>query len=115
MYDAGEQAFDRDDLFEEVTIANVADFRPVRQGCAIEVVIRHPDLSEGISIGTVYVAGTLGCVLEAVAQGVSAIIRSMEAGVPEARGATLPLADFWDTVSGPRVAKPGVVPSGEKR
>lgn len=109
MHTPEEQAWDRSDLFEEITIANAEDFRNDRLHSSITITVRHPDLPEGISSGTVYVPRSLPGVLEATKAAVSAIIRHMEARVPETGGSALASRRIWDPFSGATVAQSRVV------
>jgi len=89
MHHPEEQAWDRSDLLEEITVANTEDFRNDRFRCSITVTVRHPDLPEGISSGTVYLPCTLPGILQATKAAISAIVSSVEAGVSEERSAAL--------------------------
>jgi len=89
MHNPEEQAWDRSDLFEEVTVANTQDFRNDRLGSSITVTVRHPHLPEGVSSGTVYLPCTLPGILKATKAAVSAILRSVEAGISEEGSASL--------------------------
>lgn len=115
MHTTEEQAWDRSDLFEEITVANTEDFRNDRLGCSITVTVRHPDLPEGVSAGTVYLPITLPGILKATQAAVSAIIGSVEAGVSEERRAALSLGSDGRAFHRTRLAVPSVVPNSWER
>jgi hypothetical protein len=106
---------ERDDLFFEITVENVEDNRNRRPWGTIEVVIRHSHLSEYISIGPWNLSGSLGGVLEAVEAHLPVLLRCLEAGVPEARSATLSPPGDGRPIHRERVAKPNVVRDRTKR
>lgn len=112
LFNNGEQAWERSDLFTEITDANVADIRADRQRAVIEITVYHPDLSEGISIGHVYLRGSLEGVFTEVDKILSALVGGMEAGVPEARRTALPLARVWGSLYRARVGLANVVRGG---
>jgi hypothetical protein len=109
MHTAEEQAWGSNDLLEEVTVANVADLRTVRRQCAVSIVVRHPDIPEGVSFGTYYVEGPLRRVLETLATSVPELFSSLEAGVPETRRAALPLDSFRRAIFGAPMGGESVV------
>lgn len=115
MHTPEEQQGQRDDLLEEITVANVADLRAVRRNCAISLIVRHSDLPFPLSYGTVYMAGSLDRVLEALAENVPEFIRDLEAGISDARGTTFPLADLLSAIFGPTMVGEGVVRDSELR
>jgi hypothetical protein len=98
MFNNGEQAWERSDLLEEITVANVEDLRPNRSLGVIQITIHHPDLSEGVSIGRVYVQGTSAQLLEASAAVISAFLGCLEVGIPEAGRTPLSSADLRSTI-----------------
>lgn len=98
MHSPEEQKVDRDDLFEEIAVANVADLRQVRRQCAVTITIRHPDIPAGISYGTFYFSATPQRVFEALEAHLPAILRNLETGVPKKRRAALPHAGVRRTV-----------------
>jgi hypothetical protein len=115
VHTADEQAWDRSDLQQEIEIENVEDHRADGPRATIEIVIRHPDLSEGVSIGPWDLSGPLGRILEACQEGIPPLLRAVEARVPEERRATLPPVVFWDSVLGERVVVARVVSGGGKQ
>lgn len=115
MHDAEEQARYGDDILEEVTVANTEDFRNDRLGSSITITVRHPDLPEGVSQGTVYLPWSLPGVLEATKAAVSAILRSVETGISEAGRAPLSPGGNGRSVHSAAVAVPRVVRDREKR
>ena len=90
MHTADEQAWERSDLLEEITIANVEDLRNDGLESSITITIRHPDLPEGISAGRVYLPVSLAELLQAAGSAVSACKRSVEVGIPKAGSPTFP-------------------------
>lgn len=95
MHTTDEQAWDRDDLFEEITIANVEDHRADRPGAIVELFIRHPNLSERVSVGTIGVSISLDSIVETMQAIIPDIFRALEIRVPEAGRSPLPPALFW--------------------
>lgn len=104
MHHPEEQAWERSDLLEEVTIANTEDLRDDKWGRSITITVRHPDLPKGVSAGTVYLPRTLSGILEATKAAVSAIVGSVETGVSETGSAALPPCCFGCTVHRATVA-----------
>lgn len=98
MHTPEEQAWDRDDLFEEVQVANVEDHRADRRRPTIEVLIRHPDLSQPIPVGPWYLSGSLERVIEACETHLPEFLCAMEARVPETRSAAFSPALFWRAI-----------------
>ena len=90
MHNPAEQAWDRDDLWEAITVANVADLRQAGRDCAITLSLRHPDIPEGFSHGTIYLHATPGLVWEAIETYLPSIISHMETRISDARRSTLP-------------------------
>lgn len=115
MHTPDEQAWDRDDLFAEVTIENVEDNRSMRYSATITLALCHPDIPEDISLGTMYVRGTPRQLRKAFAEEVSTIIGALEAGISEARSATLSFTGDGSPLYRSPVARPGVVRSRRKR
>ena len=115
MHDAEEQARYGDDLLEEITVANTEDFRNDRLGCSITITVRHTDLPEGVSSGTVYLPCSLPGILQATKAAVSAILRSVEAGISEAGSATLSPGRNGSSVHRAPMVVPSVVRDCEKR
>lgn len=109
MHTPDEQAWDGGDLQYEIQVENVAEVRPNRPRCTIEVVVRHADVSEPISVGPWNVHGSLGGVLQAIETYLPEFLRDMEAGIPEARSTPLSLDDFWSAVFGEDVVIARVV------
>jgi hypothetical protein len=110
-FDTGE----RDDLFEEITVANVEDLRDVRYDISFKVTFRDSYLPEGIRLGTIYFQGTSRQVREAIATEIPELLRRLEAGIPEARRASLSPYRDGDSVPGAPMAKPSVVRSSGQR
>jgi len=104
-----EQAWDRSDLFEEITIANTEDLRNVGWDSSITITVRHPHLPKGVSSGTVYLPRTLPGILEATKAAVSAIVRSVEAGISDEGSAALSPGGARRPIHSKRVAVPRVV------
>ena len=104
-----------DDLFEEVTVQNVADVGEVRLQLAIEFAVRHADVSAPIPIGTVYLQGTFGQLRQAAQTQIPRLLRNLEAGIPATWGTALPSTSDGAAVSFAAMAKPRVVRSGGKR
>lgn len=109
MHNAQEQAWDRSDLFEEITVANTADLRNDRWQSSITVTVRHPDLPSGVSAGTVYLPITLPGILQATKAAVSAIVGSVETGISEEGRASLSPSGTGRAVHSEDVAVPRVV------
>jgi len=110
-----EQPWDGGDLFEEIQRSNVADFRQMRPQCTVEIVVRDADIPVEFSFGYFGVEAPSGYVLEALAASLPQLFSDMEARISEARGATLPLIGFWDSVPGPWLVVTSLVPDSEKR
>lgn len=89
MHTPEEQPRDGGDIFEEITVQNVATVRAVRFACALTIAICHPDVSEDIPIGTVYLHGTLRQLRESFTTDVSAILSDLEIGISEEGSAPL--------------------------
>lgn len=89
MHTPEEQPRDGGDIFEEITVQNVAPVRSVRFACALTIAICHPDVSEDIPIGTVYLYGSLRQLRQSFATDVSAILSDLEIGISEEGRATL--------------------------
>lgn len=104
MHTPDEQAWNRSDIQQEVEVENVADYRSDRPRATIELVIRHVDVSEPISLGPWNVSGSLGSVLQTCETYLPAFLSDMEVRVPEARRATLPPNDLWRAVFSEGVA-----------
>lgn len=115
MFTPEEQPRDGGDLFEEITVANVADLRAMRRNTAITITLRHADLPAGISFGTFYLAAPPNRVFKALEAYLPEFLRDLEAGVPEAGSATLSSIDFLRAIFGEGVVITGVVPGGEQR
>lgn len=115
MHTADEQAWERDDLFQEVQVENVEANRAMRYSATITLSICHPDISEDISLGTLYVRGTPRQLRKAFAEEVSTILGALEAGISEANGATLPSARARRAIHRAPVARAGVVRGRGKR
>ena len=113
MHTPEEQAWERSDLQQEIEIENVEDHRTDRQRSTIEVLIRHPDLSEGISIGPWYLSGALERILEALQTNLPNLLIAMEAGIPEERRTPLSPTLFWRSVHSAGVVVEVVVSDGE--
>lgn len=113
MHNADEQSGIGNDLFEEITVANVEDLRAVRRKCALSITIRHPDIPAGISFGTFYLEATPRLLFKALEASIPAFISDLETGVSEAGSATLPPLVFWDPIYGAVVAIEGVVSDSE--
>jgi len=104
-----EQAWERSDLYEEITVANTEDLRNVGWDSSITITVRHPDLPEGVSSGTVYLSRTLPGILQATKAAISAIVGSVEAGISEAGSAALSPRGARRSVHSARMAVPRVV------
>jgi hypothetical protein len=115
MHTTDEQAGDRGDLFEEITVANVEDLRNLQRRCTLTLTIRHPDVPAGISFGTFYLATTPQRILEAIEASFPQFLRDLETGVSEAGRAALSLDRVWNPVSGAPVGSEGVVRNRGKR
>lgn len=114
MHTPEEQAWERSDLLEEVEVANVTDLRAMRRNCSIAITIRHPDVPEGVSIGTVYLEATPGRLLEALETHLPAFIRNLEARISVSRRSTLSPDSVWRAVYGADMAFEGLVRSGRE-
>jgi hypothetical protein len=115
VHNPEEQARYGDDVLEEITIANVEDFRNDRLERSIQFVIRHPDLPEGISAGCVYLPVSLPRILQASAAAISACVGSLETGVSEAGGAALPSNGVRRSVHSAGMVVAGLVRDSEVR
>lgn len=109
MHNAEEQPRDGGDLFEEITVANVAEVRPTRFSCALTIAICHPDISTDIPLGTIYLHGSLRQLRESFATDLSAILRDLEVGISEEGSAALSPDRDRGTVPGAGVAVEDVV------
>jgi len=109
MHTTEEQAWERDDLFQEITVANVADLRNLRRNIALSLTVRHPDIPEGVSIGTVYLQAGLRHFWEALAFELPAFLRDLEARVSEARSTALSPSGDGSTVPCSALVEPCVV------
>lgn len=98
MHYPEEQAWDRDDLLEEITFQNVEDHRTGRPRATLSLVIRHPDLSAPVSIGPYDLPKGLGHILQAIEENFPRFLRAMEARVPDSRSAPLSPTDFWSSL-----------------
>ncbi len=105
MHTAEEQKVDRDDLLEEIEGENDAPMRKGRPRFTLEIVIRHPDIPEGISIGPWDLHAPLWLILQAIASHVPAFLRHMEARIPDARRGALSPHCSWCALSRAAVAK----------
>jgi hypothetical protein len=110
-----EQAWERDDLFTEITVENVEADRAVRHSITLTLAICHPDLSEDIPLGTVYLRGSLRHLRQALAEEVSDILRDLEAGVSEENGATLSFTRDGSAIYRSPMARASVVRSRRQR
>jgi hypothetical protein len=115
MHTPDEQAWERGDLFEEVTVENVEADRTMRYSATITLALCHPDIPEDISLGTLYVRGTPRQLRKALASEVSAILRDLEAGISETRRASLSFTRDGSPLYRSPVASPGVVRGRGKR
>ena len=109
MHTPDDDTRERDDLFLEITVENVEDNRNRGPRGTIEIVIRHTDVSETISLGPWNLRGSLGRILEACEQNLPEFLCDMEARVPASRRATLPPVGFWGAVHGEGMVVPCVV------
>lgn len=98
MHTTDEQAWDRSDLQQEVEVENVEDHRADRPRATIDLVIRHPDVSETISLGPWELSVSLGLILQTLETSLPDLLCDLEAGVPKTRRATLSRADIWRPV-----------------
>lgn len=115
MFTPEEQPRDSGDLLEEVEVANVTDLRAMRRQCALTLTVRHPDVPEGISLGTFYLAATVGCVLKEIEAHFPAFLSDLETRISEPGSAALSPYRFWSPVLGAPVAGESVVRSRPKR
>lgn len=115
MHTTEEQSWERSDLFEEITIENVEDLRAGGQECTIEIIIRHPHLSEGISSGSVYIQASLPSVLEAIATCLSTVVGDMEARIPETWRRPFPHRCVRSSLHRAGLAFEGLVRDSEER
>lgn len=104
MHTPHEQAIDRDDLFEEITVANVEDHRADRPRTVITLSVSHPDLSVPFPVAAFGVYGSLRSVLETLEANLSEVLGTMEVRVPEAGGPPLPSVGVWGPVYSARLA-----------
>lgn len=111
MHTPEEQPRDGGDIFEEVTVANVAPIRSMRFSCALTIAICHPDVPEDVPLGTVYLYGSLRQLRESFATDVSAILRDMEAGISEAGSTALSPDSDGGSIFGKGLAVEDVVPN----
>jgi hypothetical protein len=110
-----EQAWDRDDLQQEIAEQNAPSVRAMRYSCAITIAICHPDISEDIPLGTVYVRGTPQQLRETFAEDVSEILRDLEIGISETWGTPLSFSRAGRAFYRSRLAIPRVVRHSRKR
>lgn len=113
MHTPEEQQGSGNDLFEEITVANVEDLRAVRRNCAVSITVRHPDIPAGISFGTFYLEGTPRRLFKALEASIPDFISDLETGISEAGSATLSPVVFWHPVYGAVVAFEGLVSDSE--
>lgn len=113
MHTPEEQPWDGGDVFEEITVSNVADFRALRQDATIEIIVRDADIPVDFSYGFFRIQAPLGYVLEALTAEIPEMLSNLETRISETRGATLPLVGFWDSVPGAIVVIESVVSGGE--
>jgi len=109
-----EQAWDRSDLQQEVEVENVADYRYLRHELALTISLCHPDISDAIPIGTIYLRGTLGQLRKALAEDVSRLLSDLEVGVSKARRASLSFTGDGCPVYRSRMVVPRVVRNSRK-
>jgi hypothetical protein len=114
MHTPEEQAWDGGDLLEEIEVANVTDLRDMRRKCSLSITIRHPDVPEGVSLGTVYLEATPGLLLEALETHIPAFLRNLEARISASRRSSLPPDSVWRAVYGEGLAFEGLVRRGAK-
>lgn len=109
MHTPEDHARECDDLFYEITVENVEDNRANRPRATCMLVIRHPDISEAVSIGPWHISGSLERILQACEENLPEFLFNMEARVPEERCAALPLVGLWRTLFGEGMAVARVV------
>jgi hypothetical protein len=114
MHNSENNPWGCDDLLEEVEVANVTDLRAMRRQCSVSITIRHPDLPEGISLGTVYLEGTAGLLLEALETHIPAFLRNLEARISTTRRSALSPDSVWRAVYGEGMAFEGLVRRGRQ-
>jgi hypothetical protein len=114
MHTPEEQSWDRSDLLEEVTVQNVADYRAMRQPSTLTVIIRHPHLSEAISLGPWDLHARLGHVLKTLEEDLPPLLRALEARVPTARRAPLSPVGDGSAVPCTCMVEPCVVCGGQQ-
>lgn len=115
MFTPEEQPRDGGDLFEEVTVANVADLRAMRRNSALTITLRHADLPAGISFGTFYLATPPRLLFKALEAYLPQFLSDLEAGVPDERSPALSSLDILRAIFGEGVVVSDVVPDSEER
>ena len=115
MHTPDEQAWDRDDLWDQIAREVDEAFLENRPCGIVKVTVRDFDLPARLSNGKLYVQIPFGFLLEEIEAGVPERFRDMEIRVSIAGRATLPLAGLRRAFHRSRVAIKGVVPGGRKR
>ena len=99
MHTPEEQAWDRDDLFQEVQVENVEDHRADRPRGTVTITLCHTDLSTALQFGPWVLHARPLDILQKIEKSLPAFLRDMEAGVPEERRSALPSNGFWSSLS----------------